>query len=551
MLSILGFLVILGPLVIFHELGHYFFARLFGVKAEVFSVGFGPRLLWRKWGETEVRLSAIPLGGYVKLLGAEPDRELSPEELPRSLNAQAPWKRFLIFFGGPLFNLILAIFVFMAILVIGEPQVASVIGYVVPGSPAEQAGFRPGDLVLSVDGKPVRRYEELLHEVGEKPGRELNFEVMRRGAAAGASLDASGEKKTLKAKPSAQDGFSQYGEVTEVGELNGILPMSRSTVVGISNPGSSAGLAGIKTGDKIELLNGSKLVSWENLIELYAALPDGAKLDVTVATQSGKKITLPTMNKQRGVEFSALTGLHSSEMFVEKTVDASPARESGLTAGDRIVSVDGQAVPSFFLLRERVQELGAKNGKLELAWERDGKIISQVLSPTATVVKDPILRKTTQYTVGVLPQLVWSEPAMIIERVWNPFLLVIRATERMVDFSYRNLVSIGKMFTGDVSVNSLGGPILIGKIAGESLARGLIAFLTTLGVLSVSLGVLNLLPIPVLDGGHLLLLGIEMVRGKPLSLRQMEIIQQVGLSLILLLMVIVMRNDLARIAFID
>jgi regulator of sigma E protease len=142
--------------------------------------------------------------------------------------------------------------------------------------------------------------------------------------------------------------------------------------------------------------------------------------------------------------------------------------------------------------------------------------------------------------------LQWAEPEFIVERVLNPFMLVAKATERMAVFSWRNIVSIRKMITGDVSVATLGGPILIGKIAGESISRGLIAFLTTMAVLSVGLGIINILPVPVLDGGHLLLLGIEMVRGKPLTIRQMEVVQQVGFSLIVLLMVVVMKNDLSR-----
>src|SRR3954469_13645882 len=131
MQSLLGFLIILGPLVVFHEFGHYIFARLFGVKAEVFSIGFGPTLWKRQLGETELRLSAIPLGGYVKLLGEDREADLPASQLKRALHKQAPWKRFFIFFGGPLFNFIFAVLVFMAILAIGEPQMASVIGRVV------------------------------------------------------------------------------------------------------------------------------------------------------------------------------------------------------------------------------------------------------------------------------------------------------------------------------------------------------------------------------------------------------------------------------------
>jgi regulator of sigma E protease len=138
------------------------------------------------------------------------------------------------------------------------------------------------------------------------------------------------------------------------------------------------------------------------------------------------------------------------------------------------------------------------------------------------------------------------EAAMIKEQVWNPFVLLARGTERMIELSYRNLVSIGKMIQGQVSVKSLGGPILIGKLAGDSISRGFIDFLKMMAILSVGLGILNILPIPVLDGGHIVLLGIEAIRGKALSLKQLEVVQQVGLVLILLIMGIVMKNDISR-----
>lgn len=143
--------------------------------------------------------------------------------------------------------------------------------------------------------------------------------------------------------------------------------------------------------------------------------------------------------------------------------------------------------------------------------------------------------------------MVAAAPLMIIERTLNPFVVVYRGFARMLTMSWRNFVSIGKMFTGGVSVKTLGGPILIGKIAGESITRGLIAFLGTMAILSIGLGVLNILPVPLLDGGHILLLGLEVIRGRPLRESQMELFQKVGLALILLLMVVVMKNDLTRI----
>jgi regulator of sigma E protease len=173
-------------------------------------------------------------------------------------------------------------------------------------------------------------------------------------------------------------------------------------------------------------------------------------------------------------------------------------------------------------------------------------MMTAAVVPTATTVRDPVLNKSVQYTVGIVPQLVWSEPATTIERTLNPMVLAYKGTIRMIQFSWRNLVSLGKMVVGDVSVATLGGPILIGKLAGESLSHGVIAFLTTMAILSVGLGILNILPVPILDGGHILLLGIEAIRRRPLSIKQVERFQQVGLVLILSLMIVVMKNDIIR-----
>jgi regulator of sigma E protease len=542
--NVLGFLIILGPLVVFHEFGHYIFARLFNVKAEIFSVGFGPTLWKRQMGETELRLSAIPLGGYVKLLGEDREAEMSAAEQNRALHKQAPWKRFFIFFGGPLFNFIFAVFVFMAILVIGEPQMASVIGRVVHGSTAEKSGLKSGDRIIAIDGKPVSKFEEVIIRINESPNKELQFRVERPGA-----------QINVPVTPTTQEGFSVYGESTHVGEIEGLLASARATHLGVSNRASAAGKAGLKTGDAVSAIDGKTVETWEALEAAYQALPAGQGFKLKVLREpSGKADPIPVeVALKRGAsgDLGKDLGLFSSELFVQKTVGDAPAEKAGVKAGDRLVSVSGHPVQSFFDLRDAVQRAGEKDGMVPLQWERDGKLLSANIRPTATTSRDPLLKKVTQYTVGVAPMLVLAEPAVTIERVWNPFTLMYRATERMFVLSWRNLVSIQKMFAGDVSVKTLGGPIMIGKIAGDSLSRGLIAFLTTMGILSIGLGVLNILPVPVLDGGHLLLLGIEMIRGKPLSLRQMEIVQGVGLVFILGLMGVVLKNDFARLPFFD
>lgn len=547
LLSIIGFVIILGPLVVVHEFGHFSFARLFNVKAEIFSIGFGPRIWSRKKGETEVRVSAIPLGGYVKLLGEDQSQDLPPEEQMRALHKQKAWKRFFIFFGGPLFNFLFAILLFMAILLIGEQLPASVIGRIVHGSAAEKAGFQSGDRVTAVNGQPVHLFDDVLAPIFDSPNKPIHFQVFHPG---------QNQVSQIEIVPTIQEGFSVYGESTNVGEIEGLLPAARGNTLGISDPNSLAAKAGIHTGDQIVELNGEAILSWEDIERAYAQAALGANLKMTIKPAKGEQNTAFSFPKtsQPGMvseQMAADSGIYSSELFVDKTVAKSPAEVIGVKSGDRLLAVGKQEVHSFFDLRDAVQRAGEKDGKVELAWDRGGKRITAIITPTATSTRDALMKKSIQYTVGVVPNLSLVEPEKVTERILNPFKLLYKGTERMVIFSWRNLVSIQKMFTGDVSVKSLGGPIMIGKIAGESLSHGLISFLTTMAVLSIGLGVLNVLPVPVLDGGHLLLLGIESIRGRPLTMRQMEIIQGVGLSLILLLMAVVMKNDIMRLPFFD
>lgn len=537
--SIFGFLVILGPLVVVHEFGHYFFAKIFGVKAEIFSIGFGPRLWSRQIGETEWRVSAIPLGGYVKLLGEEPEQELSPELLKRSLQRQKTWKRFFIFFGGPLFNFIFAAVVFMAIMVIGEQQVASVIGRVLPNSAAEKAGLISGDKVTSVNGKQVRRFDEMVSAIGEHPGAPVKLDLER-------GKEPQVELKSFTVTPEAREGYSVYGEKTDVGDIDGILPAARLPQVGISNPNSLAGKAGLKTGDSIAEFNSIPIENWEQVDFAYSQTAVGSEVRIKSVSRADSSDHWVVFKKPDSGSLGDVSGVFSSELFIEKAVAKSPAESAGLRTGDRLVGIGQGDIHSFFELRDSVQKSGQETGKVLVRWEREGEQLQAELTPTTTVNRDPELKKQTQFTIGVVPMLVWAQPPFVVERTLNPFTLFYKGTERMVVFSWRNLVSVGKMFTGDVSVGTLGGPILIGKIAGESLSKGLIAFLTTMAILSIGLGVLNVLPVPVLDGGHLMLLGLEAIRGKPLTIRQMEVVQQVGLSLILILMAVVMRNDFTR-----
>jgi len=537
MLSLIGFLVILAPLVVVHEFGHFFFARLFNVKAEAFSVGFGPVIWSRKFGETDFRLSVIPLGGYVKLLGEDPEVELSEADKKRALHNQTKWKRFFIFFGGPLFNFLFAILIYMSILVIGEPQTASVVGRVVQNSIAEQAGFRGGDKILSVDGTPVRFFTDVLHNVHDKPNQPISFEVVHLNQT---------NPTTITVKSSSDEGYSMYGEPKEVGYIDGIFAQPRGLKLGVSNPESEISKKGVQTGDELASFNGETVNSWEHFLSLYQLAAPEESIELSISKSNGEKKNISILKPKKSLNPESDLGLFSSELFIERVIKGSPAEKAKLTTGDRVIAIDDQPIFSFFAMKELIQSGAEKNGSVKISIEREGKKVIESIVPNESTERDPTLKKVKQFTIGVVPMFVMSEPVTIIERVFNPFVLLFEGTKRMLVLSYRNLVSLGKMLKGDVSVGTLGGPILIGKIAGDSLSRGLISFLSTMAVLSVGLGILNVLPVPVLDGGHILLLGVEAVRRKKLSIEQMQTVQKVGLSLILILMVVVIKNDIMR-----
>lgn len=346
--SILAAIIGLGVLIVFHEFGHFLIAKLCGVGVLTFSVGFGPKLLVKKKGETEYALSAFPLGGYVKMVGEDPDEEVSQADLRRSFGHKPLLQRIAIVAAGPGFNLLLAVLLLLVVfLFYGVPVVSTQIGSVEKTSPAELAGVQRGDRIVAVNGERVDSWERLSAAIKESQGKPLNLRLLR----------------------------------------------------------------------------------------------DSKELEVAVE---------PRQKEARNI------------------------------FGER----------------------------------RD------------------------EWMIGIGSQV-------IIEK-GNPGLSIIKAFTQTYEYAKLTLVALFKMVTGEVSPRNLGGPILIAQMAGQQAQEGFASFLAFVAVLSINLGVLNLLPIPVLDGGHLLFFLVEAVIGRPVSLRYREVAQQVGIFLLLLLMVYAFYNDIAR-----
>ncbi len=545
-----SFVLLLTPLVFVHELGHFLFAKLFGVRVDVFSIGFGPKVLKRRRGETEYCISAVPLGGYVKLLGQDPTEVVEPEHRHRTFSSKEPWKRFLILLGGPLFNFLFAVVIFATILLVGEPHMGTRVGRVLPGSQAAVAGFHAGDLITSVDDHIVTKLEEFQTVVSESPNKELIVRV-RRGQ----------DHRDIHVTPQSVDGYSIYGELMKIGDVEGLEPFGRFPVIAVPNLRSAASVAGLKTGDVIMALNGVAVKSFEGLEDAVrtALLQKPQDMELTIIerspadwdVQSGQVPDLeklPRKTVRIAAESLQNLGIHSSELIVSGLLPGSPAEKAGIKTGDYLFKVNDHAVTSFSMLRQEIQKTGEKRTPARIVLLREGRQQVFSLEPAQNEVRDPLGRTAKSYAIGVYPLLAASEPEMVIERIYNPFRLAAESWSRALDLSAKTLVSIKKLASRQVSMSTLGGPLLIGKLAGDSFSRGIIAFLKAMALISISLAVFNILPIPVLDGGHIFLLAIEKVRGRPLGLKQTELIQQLGLSLIMLLLVVVLFNDFSRVA---
>ncbi|MBK6744479.1 MAG: RIP metalloprotease RseP [Hydrogenophilales bacterium] len=447
MMTLLSFLFALAILIVVHEYGHYRVARACGVKVLRFSVGFG-KVIARRTDRhgTEWALSAIPLGGYVKMVD-EREGDVAPEDLPYAFNRKPVLQRMAIVVAGPLANFILAILLYWALFMHGIMALKPIIGAPPEASPAYVAGLRDGDSVRRINGEPVVDWQDvhwlaLKHGVG---GNDLAIEAE----------DTAGHLKMLKlnAPPETWENFEQ---------------------------------------DPLKMLG---LLRFEP-------------------------------------EIDAVLG--------QITPD-SPAAKAGLRSGDHILMVDGVAVAGW---RELVEAIRARPGQpLRLELQRGGQTLAVSVTPES--VKD-----TQGIGIGRIGAGPKVDPAIFeklqIERSYGPLEGMRQALSKTWDLSAFSLKMLGRMIVGEASLKNLSGPITIADFAGKSAEAGLAAFVGFLALVSVSLGVLNLLPVPLLDGGHLLYYSAELATGRPVSENIQAVGQKIGAALLAALMFFALFNDFQR-----
>lgn len=540
---LIPFAILLGILVTVHELGHFLVAKFFKIKVEKFSIGFGPRIFGKTIGDTEYRVAWIPLGGYVKMAGDDPTDDAA-RNVPGSFLGAANWKRMLVVLAGPGVNLILPIFVLAVVFFVGKEYPAPWVGTVITNSPAYKAGLQTGDRIEAVDGEPVRKWDEMTSRIRAN-SEPKTLTVLRDGKKL--ELVMTPELKTVMDEFGIKKPMPAIG-ITRAGETAVVRPV----------PGKPAHQAGIQLGDRIKSIGGKDVTFWIDLDDVIASLPAG-KHEVLVErprkpsrdpAEAGKDATddvKVALDVPANATLADL-GLENGELYIRDVQPETPAAVAKLAVGDRVVSVNGLVLQNGSDLGMLLQEIQERDGDPPpTTWvvEREGQTLELTLQPVAKLERVPgTSRSEKALLIGTEFFGAAAIGPMYVERYTNPFAALAAGVRGTGEVISMNLRAFGKIFGGEIKArDSVGGPIKIAQVAGMAAKAGPSAFIEVLVHMSVILGIMNLLPIPVLDGGHLAFFAMEAVLRRPPSLRFREVAQQAGLLLLLALMAFVLVND--------
>ena len=440
-------ILLLGPLIAIHEFGHYFVARKLGVKVLVYSIGFGPTIL--KWTSKksgiQYQLSALPLGGYVKMLD-EREESVAEEDLPYAFNRQHPWKRIAIVAAGPLINLIFAILLFWVLFLPAQEQLNTRVGKVLADTPAAAAQMQVGDKITAIDGTSVSTWEKLNFALVDRVGETGNIQVQ---------AERAGEIKTFNL-PIQNFINDQSQSPLDVLGFTPYRPQIPAIVSKLSEDGAAI-RQGMKEGDQIVAIDGVKMNDWYDVVQVVQASPEKLlKVDVLRNNQIQQLEVMPQGKRDNMGNVSGVLGVQSDP----------------------------------------------------------GKIV---------IPED--YKQTIQY---------------------SPSEALLMAVDKTGQLSSMILNSIVKMVRGLIGLDNLSGPITIAKVAGQSAEMGWQTFISFMALMSVSLGILNLLPIPMLDGGHLVYYFIELIRGKPVSEQIQLVGLKIGMVLLGSMMLLALFNDIMR-----
>jgi regulator of sigma E protease len=534
---VFALVLMLGVLITVHEFGHFIAAKLCGVRVLKFSIGFGPpigfgrfRMSWTRGG-TDYVVAWLPLGGFVKMLGENPDEADSAdaEADPRhALRAKPTWQKLSVIFAGPAMNLALPVFIFAGTLALGVDRREAVVGNVEPGSPAAEAGLLPGDRVLSIQGEPIAWWDELEKQVRSRPGQRLRLDVER------------GERRfDLDIGVEERAGLDIFRLNSDVGWM-GLQHARQKAVVGITSTDTPAARAGLRSGDRVTRAGETPVEDWTGFAEAYARARGAVELTVIRGADQGEREIRLSVPAHGSV---ARLGVIPAVVLVASVSEGKPADRAGIEPGDLVVTVDGAPVGSFLTFQETV--LASEGRVLDILVARDGETRRIPIRPELTEVDGGGVGQEL-YLIGIRGEDATLSGAIATDQVRNPLVAFPRAAVMTVDITRIFLRGLRKIISGELSRRNIGGPIEIAKQSHMALQAGWDRFLNLLILISINLGILNLLPIPILDGGQALLFTVEGVKRSPLSLRTREIVQQLGLVVLVALMGFAFWNDVSR-----
>ena len=545
------FFLLLGLLIFVHELGHFAVAKFYGVRVETFSLGFGRKILKYKRGDTTYAISLIPLGGYVKMFGDDPTKDVSAEEKKYSFLHKPVGQKIAIVLAGPLMNLFFAIFIFCVLIFKGVEVSAPKIGDVAINSPAFNAGFRSGDLIQTIDSREITSWDDYKSIVETSADKALNVTVAR---------EQTNESQTITVTPELIANDDVLSFKAKVGGILGIDPTSPASLIGVVSKSLPAGAMGLHSLDLIEEIDGQKVNFFRQLapalivasqkaefiIKARTALPTtGANGKPTVAPP--REIVIKGFKPSSAETVLADFGIEATDLYLMSIKEKSPARAAGLLPGDKVLKINNTSVTKWEDILDTVKSYKKEKPPIAFAVSREGEELDFNIVPEMTQLMNRKMQEEERFTIGIIPAITSAMAEPIIKSTRNPIEAFSYGVERSILLTKLTIIGIVKLVTNEVSPRNVAGVITIGRMANQSYEIGINAFLKIMAVISINLFLLNLLPIPILDGGHLVFFTIEALKGAPLSLRKMEIAQTIGFVLMMSLMAFALFNDIRNV----
>ena len=552
-MDLLYFVILVSSLIFVHELGHFLFAKAFGVKVLTFSLGFGPKVLRLRGRETEYCVGVLPLGGYVKMLEASKSDTVLPEDRNRTFESLAAYKRVLIVLAGPLMNIVFPVLLYFTVFVGDGPFLPPTVGVVLPGHPADGKLF-PGDRIMAVNGEEIGTFDELKRIVAKSPAKPIVFKVFRDYQHLEVEIVASESLATAFSNDSDQRPIDLPEE--RIGTV-GIQPSAPAAVVGVVAD-SPAYRAGLRTFDVVTHVAGRPV---DRYIDLEAELAGNIAETVPVTYLRPTEIegalgglaemavfeagVVALTPLPRGASLLDRTGIELADLYVSHLPRDSYLARAGLRPGDKILRLDDVDVPAWSSFRERVWAERDRPHRIEFLSARDGRVRSGTFQMRREDFRDEHGQTFARYVFGVR-HWVPLAPADWVNHPYPLRYALSKAVSETIDVTRFILLGMRRLIEGRLSLDSLSGPITIYEVAGEEGRKGTDYFIWVMALISINLGLFNLLPIPVLDGGHLMFLAVEAVLRRPVPLRVREVAHIVGMTIVISLMAVAFKNDLEK-----